>query len=191
MATQAERRAETRSRLLQAAEEAFLARGYEAATTGAILEAAGVSRGGLYHHFANKREIFEAVFLAKSDAALDASQRVKPCDSPLESLVRACLAWLRAVRAPDVAKVLLEDGPSVLGWQRARELEGERSLRMMTRALEAAVMAGEIEVASIPVTARLLNASLAEAALAELHDGVSRRATETSVRAWIEALARA
>jgi len=187
MATQAERRAATRARLLDAAEALFVDRGYEGTSTEQILAAAGVSRGGLYHHFANKRELFEAVFRRVSDAALARAARGVDASSPLEGLIAACLAWLREARRPEVAAILIDQGPAVLGWKRVRDLEAH--LGLMTRGLARAVAAGELSVPSLPLAARLLNAVLAEAALSALHEGADTTETEASIRQWIGGLA--
>jgi AcrR family transcriptional regulator len=189
MATQAERRAATRSRLLDAAEALFVDQGYESTSTEQILAAAAVSRGGLYHHFANKRELFEAVFSRVSDAAIARAARdVDPARSPLEALVEACLAWLREACRPEVAAILIDQGPAVLGWKRARDLEAKTSLALMTRGLTRALAAGEIEVGSVSLTARLLNAVLAEAALSALHEGAVATEIEASIRQWVGGL---
>ncbi len=170
MATQAERRAATQARILDAAQALFAEHGYEATSTEDLLEAAETSRGALYHHFADKRAVFEAVFERVSDEAIArALRRARPSDSPLEALVQVCLGWLREVRKPEVAAILLEQGPQVLGWKRARDLEARTSLGLMTRGLERAAQAGELRVDSLELTARFVNAALAEAALASLH----------------------
>jgi AcrR family transcriptional regulator len=70
MATQLERREATRARLVEAARRLFVERGYEATSTNDVLEAAGVSRGALYHHFATKQELFAAVFERVSEQAI-------------------------------------------------------------------------------------------------------------------------
>ena len=155
---------------MAAARRLFAADGYDHTTTTAILAEAGVSRGAMYHHFETKRDVFEAVFVDVSDEAIHRSSRAGGGqDSPLEDLILACLGWLHEVRTPEVATLLLDQGPQVLGWERARELEARTSLGLMKTALERAEAAGEIEVRSIDLTARLLNAVLAEAALAALH----------------------
>ncbi len=192
MATQAERRAATRGRLLDEAEALFVRDGYEGTPTERVLERAGVSRGALYHHFDSKRELFEAVFVRVSERAIArAVASGRPGDSPREDLVRACLAWLREVRRPEVAAILIDQGPQVLGWKRARDLEAETSLGAMTAGLERASAAGEIRVPSLPLAARLLNAVLAEAALASLHGEprTSQATREAAIRQLIEGLA--
>jgi len=191
MATQSERRAATRAALIEAAQKLFAKQGYEATSTDQILAGAGVSRGAMYYHFATKQDVFEAVFIAASDGAIRRSGRAaKVTHSPLESLTNTCLAWLKEVRAPDVAAILIDQGPQVLGWKRARDLEAETSLGLMTKGLIAAAEAGEIEVPSIDLAARFLNAALAEAALVSLHG--ERRVThaelETSIRRVIDGM---
>ena len=75
MATQAERREATRGRILEAAARLFAEQGYEATSTQQILEAAGTSRGALYHHFETKQAIFEAVFERVSKEAITRASR--------------------------------------------------------------------------------------------------------------------
>jgi len=179
MATQAERRETTRARLVDAAFRLFVRSGYEATSTQEILARAAVSRGALYHHFPTKQDLFEAVFEAVSAGAIERagerSARARAAtDSPLEQLTAGCLAWLREAREPTVGAILLDQGPKVLGWLRAREIENRHSLAVMKAALEKAAAAGEIAPVSIDLTAGILNAALAEAALASLHDGVHR-----------------
>ena len=191
MATQAERRAETRGRILAAATSRFAAAGYEATSTEAILADAGVSRGALYHHFGSKQELFEAVFVSVSDEtiarALDAAGAEA---SPLEELIRGCLGWIRAVRRPPAAAIVLTEGPRVLGWKRARDLEARTSLGLMVRSLERAIAAGEVRVPSVTLAARYINAALAEAALASLHGERTPLAeVEASLRQLIGGLA--
>ena len=174
------------------ARELFARDGYEDTPTERILEEAGISRGAMYHHFATKQDVFEAVFLEVSHEAIArAAKRVSRSDSPLEDLVAACLAWLREVRSPEVAAILIDQGPQVLGWKRARDLEARSSLGLMTRGLERAIAAGEIRVPSVELAARLVNAILAEAALAALHrePRTSRATQEASIRQLIEGLA--
>ena len=191
MATQADRRAATRSRLIQVARGLFARDGYEGTPTERILEMAGLSRGAMYHHFATKRDVFEAVFVQVSDEAITrAVKRSPPTDSPLEDLIGACLAWLREVRRSEVAAILIDQGPQVLGWKRARDLEAQSSLGRMTQGLERAIAAGEVRVPSVRLAARLINAALAEAALAALHHEprTPQAAQEAAIRQLIEGL---
>ncbi len=188
MATQADRRAATRAKLIKIARDHFARSGYDATHTNDILEDACLSRGALYHHFKSKQELFEAVFVALSDETIQfAMQQGVKNDSALEDLISASLAWLRAVRSPEIAAILLEQAPQVLGWEKARDLEAKTSLAIMKRSLERAVKSGEIKVVSLELSARLINALLAEAALSALHKtpATSIAKQELAVRQFI------
>lgn len=191
MATQSERRTATRASLISSAEKLFVDQGFEGTSTDDILTAAGVSRGAMYYHFSTKRDVFEAVFIATSDGAIRRSSRAaKKSNSPLESLINGCLSWLKEVRKPQIATILIDQAPQVLGWERARDLEAETSLGLMTTGLKAAQDAGEIDVPSLELAARFLNAVLAEAALVALHSSrrVPQSELEASVRHFILSL---
>ncbi|MEM9623898.1 MAG: TetR/AcrR family transcriptional regulator [Pseudomonadota bacterium] len=191
MATNKERREATRLSIVEAARACFSTDGFDATHTDTILERAGVSRGALYHHFPSKRDVFEAVYVAVVEESIAHTLRAGGrSDSPVEDLIAACNAWLRLVRKPEVATILIEQGPQVLGWKKARDIEAASSLAPMRRAIANACAAGEIEVPSVDVTALLINALLAEAALMSLHrkPKVSVALQEASIRLFIEGL---
>ncbi|MEM1090209.1 MAG: TetR/AcrR family transcriptional regulator [Pseudomonadota bacterium] len=191
MATHAERRKATRSSIISAARECFVAQGFEGTHTDTIVERAGVSRGAMYHHFPSKRDVFEAVYVALVEETItQARNTLVDSDSPLEALFAACMAWLAAVRKPAIAKILLDQGPQVLGWTRAREIEAQISLPLMRRGLERAQQANEIEVHSVEIAALLINALLAEAALLSAYGKPkpSEDIIETSIRKFIDGL---
>lgn len=166
MATQEERNRATRSLIVAAARTLFLRDGVDATSTEAILTEAGISRGALYHHFASKRDVFAAVYeLEAADAIQRAVASAKPADSAIETLIRTCLAWLREARKPHVARLLLQDGPALLGIQECREIEARHSLGRTMAGIEAAQDEEEVKVASVELTARVLNATLGELAV--------------------------
>jgi AcrR family transcriptional regulator len=193
MATQLERREATRARLVEAARRLFVERGYEATSTNDVLEAAGVSRGALYHHFATKQELFAAVFERVSEQAITrALSRTGNEGSALQRLESGCLAWLAEARRPAVAAILLDQGPAVLGWRRARDLENRTSLGLMKAAVGAAVEAGELRTPSVELLASVLNAVLAELALAQAdRRGPARADVEAVLRSLTRSLASA
>lgn len=170
MAKQADRREKTRATLLREARRLFLAHGYEATTTQMILDAAGLSKGALYHHFKSKDEIMEALYRQASEAAIKRAQTGSERGAYLDRLRKSALAWLREIKKPSTAKILLELGPQALGWRKAKAIEDENSLRVLTHALESACKANETHIGSPAAAARLLNALLAEAALLSLHN---------------------
>lgn len=165
MAKQDQRREQTRAQLLEAARRLFLSHGYAATTTQLILKETGLSKGALYHHFDSKSDMFEALYEDASRTAIRrAVAAVDMSRSPYERLKTSTLAWLSEIRDPNVAKIMLELGPEALGWARAKAIEDAYSLPMMKAGIEAAQASGEINVASIDMTARFINAVIAEAA---------------------------
>ena len=191
MATQAERRAATRARLLETARVYFAQHGFDETHTNDIVAEAGLSRGAMYHHFESKRALFEAVFLeVSSEAVAYAIEQGGEKEGALEALLESCFAWLQTVRQAEVASILIDQGPRVLGWERARELEGKTSYRPMRKSLERAVAEGAIRVESVPLATRFINAMLTEAAMELLYSEsrVSKRKTELMLRQFIEGL---
>ncbi len=189
MAKQAERRAQTRAELLRRARKLFLKHGYEATTTQMILEASGLSKGAMYYHFASKTEIMAALYEAtSSDAIAAAMAQVSDGAGHLDRLKQAALAWLAEVRKPETARILFDLGPKALGWRKAKEIEDENSLRALTASLQAAKDAGEADIASPEITARMLNALLAEAALLDLESAGSRQTVTETLEKFLDGL---
>src|SRR2546421_10255411 len=116
--TQSERSAATREALIAAARELFAERGYAAVGTEEIVRAAGVTRGALYHHFAGKRELFEAVHEDDERQLVEriAASAISTSADPLQALHAGAQAFLDACEDPAVQRIALVDAPSVLGW---------------------------------------------------------------------------
>ncbi|MEV6317939.1 TetR/AcrR family transcriptional regulator [Streptomyces sp. NPDC051776] len=193
MATQAERRNATRRKILDAARDLFARQGIDATSTEALLKAAGVSRGAMYHHFASREDLVAAVYEEEAAAAIArAADRVPDDATALERLVAGSLAWLEEVSRPEVARIVVEDGPAALGWRRCRQIEERYSLGEVGGALRRAAEAGEIRVDSVEVTARLINAVLGEAVLVMIgaRPGADdRTSVESTLRALLTGLA--
>lgn len=61
---------ETREQLLDAAERVFRERGVGHASLAEVADAAGVTRGAIYHHFESKVELFQAL-MARAEMPID------------------------------------------------------------------------------------------------------------------------
>jgi AcrR family transcriptional regulator len=166
--TQAERSESTREALIGAARPLFAARGYAGVGTEEIVRAAGVTRGALYHHFGGKRDLFEAVYerveaeLAKkiAEGALAAG-----AGSPLAAMQAGAEQFLRAATEPEAQRIVLIDGPSVLGWDRWREIAAAHGLGLIEAAVAAAIEAGSIAPQPVAPLSHLLMGALDEGAL--------------------------
>jgi AcrR family transcriptional regulator len=166
--TQAERTEATRTALIAASRPLFAQRGYAGVSTEEIARAAGVTRGALYHHFAGKRELFEAVYelieieLADriASGALEAN-----ASSPLVAMKAGAEMFLLASTEPETQRIVLLDGPAVLGWDRWREIATEHGLGLIEATLQAAIEAGEIDSQPVRPLAHVLMGALDEAAM--------------------------
>lgn len=166
----------TRAALVHAARRLFGARGYHATGTHEVVAHAGVTRGALYHHFRDKKSLFLAVFHDVEASLTAPSDKPRPAaDSPDDGsdawiqLQQGLQAFLTAALEPEVQRILLIDGPAVLGWDKWRELEGHYGLGILTAALESAMRSGLIQRQPPRPLAHLLLAAVDEAALLIAH----------------------
>ncbi|HZY74787.1 MAG TPA: TetR/AcrR family transcriptional regulator [Jatrophihabitantaceae bacterium] len=169
--SQPERSATTRSALVTAARPLFAAHGFAAVGTEAIAAAAGVSRGALYHQFADKTELFAAVVDAvEADVARRLAESVgaaangEPGD-PVAAMRIAARAWLQACAEPEVHRIALVDGPSVLGWARWRTLCQGHVFGLVQQLLANAIHAGLVRSHAVVPLAHVFMGASDEAAL--------------------------
>jgi AcrR family transcriptional regulator len=166
--TQAERSEATREALVAAARPLFAERGYAGVGTEEIVRAAGVTRGALYHHFEGKRELFAAVY---EQVERELAERIATgalganASSPLEAMRAGAEMFLAAATEPEAQRIVLLDGPSVLGWDRWREIAAEHGLGLIEASLRAAIDAGAIEEQPVRPLAHVLMGALDEAAM--------------------------
>lgn len=184
--TQADRTAATRAALIAAAREQFAEHGFAGVGTEAIVAAARVSRGALYHHFTDKTELFAAVLVSVESEVTDriAAEALAGDDLGFVAvMMRATGSWLDACEEPDVRRIVLLDGPAVLGWARWRELCQPFVLSLVQGLLDRAVADGAIDDLPTRALAHGLVAMADEAALyvAEADDRVSARADVLAV----------
>ncbi len=168
MATQQERTRATRARLIESFRASVLDQGFDHTTTQRLLDETGLSKGALYHHFKSKTELMEAVYAAEAGGAITRAMQAVPPDKPaLTRLKEACRAWLAEVQAEEVSIILFEIGPAALGFSHARAIEDRLSTVAFDRLLAEAAERGEIRRDPPRLIARLLNALMAEASIAQ------------------------
>jgi AcrR family transcriptional regulator len=189
---QAVRRASTRAKLLAAARELFATDGYAAVGTEAIVRRAGVTRGALYHQFPAKEDLFLAVYeeVERELTTGVASSLGEPA-SPLAALQGGIRAFLDACCAPEVQRIVLLDGPAVLGWERWREVAQRYGLGLLEQVVHEAVQAGEIEPLPESVIAHVLMGALDEAALLVVRDPAASEAAALTLERLLAGLATA
>ena len=179
-------------RLLAAGNEHFARDGYAGTSLDAVAAGAGVTKGSLYHHFRSKSELFEAVFeqLAASLSQQVGTEALGQTD-PWEVAFTGVRAFLDAEQDPGVQRIMLLDGPSVLGWERVRELEAPYGLALIKAVIALLQDAGQIGPHDPGVLAHLWFGALTEGALliARAEDSAAARTkVEGELRALIEGL---
>ena len=166
--TQAERRAETRGQLLAAARKLFAERGFADTGTPDIVAAAGVTRGALYHHFADKTALFAAVVEAEHAAVaagIETAGDAMPED-PVAALLAGGAAFFAAMRDEGRRRILLVDAPAVLGRAALDEIDARHGLETLVCGLRDAMDAGAIKRLPVEPLAQLFGALFDRAALA-------------------------
>jgi AcrR family transcriptional regulator len=156
----------TRDRLIEAGRELFGERGYEGTSIEAILRAAGVARGALYHHFDTKEALFDAVLdRVVAEIAAAAAEAARATEDPVESLRAGCGKWLEMALDPAVQRIALLDPPAVVGWTRWRELDEQHVLGGLRASLHRLAAEGRLPEEQVGPLAHMVLAALNEAAL--------------------------
>ncbi|MCV9935278.1 TetR/AcrR family transcriptional regulator [Boseaceae bacterium BT-24-1] len=157
----------TRAALIAAGRQLFISRGYAETGTPELVTEAGVTRGALYHHFADKRALFRAVVEAEAAAvAAEIESAARPGLAPLKALSRGGAAFLEAMRVPGRTQLLLIDAAAVLGREELDAIDARHGGRTLHEGLAAAMQAGALPSLPLAPTAQLLGAAYDRAALA-------------------------
>ncbi len=167
----------TREALIDAGLELFTQRGYAGVSTEEIVARAKVTRGALYHHFTDKRDLFRAVFeRVEADLMERIGETMESASDPYELMVSGMRAFLDACEEPAVKQISLTDAPAVLGWPEWREIDNRHGLGLTRAALDGAVEAGLIRPIATEPMAHLFVAALSEAAFVIAHAEHPRKA---------------
>jgi len=187
--TQAERAADTREALIAAARPLFAEHGFADVALETIVRAAGVTRGALYHHFADKTELFAAVFeRVEAEVAARMGEELTAANQtdPIEIMRLGANFWLDACSEPEVQRITLVDAPAVLGWTRWTEIGNRYNTGLVRELLANAIETGRIPPQPVEATALTLLGAMREAtffvALADDHDRARREAGEVMNR---------
>lgn len=174
-----ERTAATRQSLLAAARGLFVARGYGDTSTPEICAAAGITRGALYHHFVDKRDLFRQLLAQEAEAVrADIEAAAPAAQGAAEALLAGSEAYLDAMRVPGRTRLLLIEGPAVLGLAELEALDAANPAATLADGLKACgVDAAGVRVAAL---APLLSAAFDRAAL-QMEAGADARATRTAM----------
>jgi AcrR family transcriptional regulator len=183
------RSARTRAALIAAGRSLFVARGFAATATPEIVERAGLTRGALYHHFADKRALLAAVVEAENAALVEAIAAAPAAgEGALAALRGGAAAYLAAMCAPGRAALLLREAPAALGPEAARDSDARHARASLRDGLAAAMRAGEIRALPLEALTDALAGAFDGAAAAML-EGRPEAEAATAVLALIDGLA--
>jgi AcrR family transcriptional regulator len=166
--TQAERSAATRDALITAGRALFGTRGYADVGTEEVVRAAGVSRGALYHHFADKAELFAAVFESveeMTNARIVAAVSAAGPDDPIAAMQLGTAVFLDICTEPEMARIMLIDAPAVLGEQGWSDISSEYNMGLVLQLITRGIELGRIRPQPVVPLARILLGALREAAV--------------------------
>ena len=167
MVKQADRRAATTEAILTAARRLFGEHGFAATTMDEIADAARVAKGAVYHHFKTKEAVFEAVFDQVSrDLVLEIDRAACAEKDVLAAMIAGTQHYFAATAKGPIGRIILRDGPAVLGWERWREIDAQHFGGKLPRAISAAMEAGLIARQPVEPLSRLLLGAMTEAAVA-------------------------
>ncbi len=185
----AEQVAQTRAALVAAGRRLFGENGFRATSVEDLAREARVTTGALYHHFPTKTAVFEAVFVqAHTDLMTASAKAAQGASDGVDELARGFEAFLDGVLQPDMQRILIVDGPAVLGLARYTELDEQYAHAVIVHALTAAAEAGTISVEDPETATRLLLGALTRGAMliANSPDPVeTRHAVAKSMRALL------
>ncbi len=182
----------TRGALLGAARELFAEHGYAGVGTERIVERAGVTRGALYHHFEDKRDLLRAVHEElEQELVASIGERIAGLEDPWELLVTGVRAFLDSCTDPAIMRISLIDAPGVLGWEEWREIDARYALGLVTFGLRNAMDHGLFREQEVRPLAHLLIGAMTEAGMliANASDhAAARREVEPPLIALLEGL---
>jgi AcrR family transcriptional regulator len=158
----------TRQRLTAAARSLFAERGYAGVGTEQIVQAAGVTRGALYHQFRDKADLFAAAaetIHAEIAERITAGARADGPVDPMIALHAGVRRFLEVCADPAVERILFLDAPAVLGWQAWRDMADRYGLGLLQQGIQAGIDAGAITPQPVVPLAHALLGAVAECAI--------------------------
>jgi AcrR family transcriptional regulator len=172
--TDVERRARgdrTRRDLVDAGRALFVEKGYFGTSISDLVTRSGVgTRGAFYHHFKDKSELFRAVFEeVERDLTLRSLASPPQGADAWEKLSVGMRGFLESALEPEVQRVMLIDGPVVLGWQTLRSIQEGNSMALINEMVDEAIAEGIIDDHPVGELTHLLVAAVEEAALLVAH----------------------
>jgi AcrR family transcriptional regulator len=137
----------TQRALIEVATELFTEQGYAGTSLDAIVAGARVTKGALYHHFSGKQAVFEAVFSrVEADAATRIRAALRNVRDPWEKALAGLRSFLEVGQEPTYQRVVIQEGPAILGYERFREQEERSSFAIVQDIVRSVLAAAPFEL---------------------------------------------
>lgn len=194
MIRQLDRSAATTADILAAARKLFASDGFDATSIDDIAAKAGVAKGAVYHHFDSKEEIFTRVLedVQAEIATLPVPAATRAMTDPLDQIAAETLRYLLAATEPTRKRILLIDGPAVIGWKKWREID-DRFFGAGAKAAMALVLGPKASPREIEAVTHLLMGAVMESCLVCATAGDPKKAARdlsAALRKMLEGLRR-
>ncbi len=170
--------ASTQRALVEVATELFTERGYAGASLDEIVAGARVTKGALYHHFSGKQALFESVFERVEDDATSAIRKaVRGAGNPWDKAIAGLRTFLEIVQQDEYRRIVIQEGPAVLGYERYREQE-ERSTFGIVQDIVSSVLATyDLEPSMVETFSRVFFGAMSAAGAAVSSADDTKRAS--------------
>ena len=156
--------ASTRRALIDVATELFTDRGYAGTSLDEIVAGARVTKGALYHHFSGKQALFESVFEKVQESAARAIHRtVRGNRDPFEKALGGLRAFLAETRDPAYRRIVIADGPAVLGYERYREQEERTTFGIVQEIVSSVLEDYELDPSMVETFSRIFFGAMSSA----------------------------
>ncbi|PYI56124.1 TetR/AcrR family transcriptional regulator [Paenibacillus flagellatus] len=174
---------ETIRRLIRIAREHFTEHGYTNTALESVVQEANMTRGAVYHHFRSKKELFRAVLEAVQQEAAERVERdASRSEDVWQQLYLGCRAFVLAAVEPRSKRIMLIDGPAVLGWDVWRAIDANHSMRLLRGQLETMREQGCFGDVPIDALTHFISGALNETSLWLAHESVRPEALEDTMK---------
>ncbi len=179
----------TRKQLISVGKKLFVEKGFAATSTPEIVKAAGVTRGALYHHFKDKKDLFRAVVASDCEAVgHEINRGSDAAGNIMDMLKTGSSSFVKAITSKGRARTILIEGPAVLGQKELLEIEDQFTRLSLKQGLETASRQGAIKPLSLEPLVALVSSMLDGAAL-KVQAGMDFADVEPIIHAFIDGLA--
>ncbi len=159
--------ASTKRALIDVAATLFTEQGYAGTSLDEIVAGARVTKGALYHHFSGKQALFEAVFeKVEADSSKGIRKAVRDNKDPWEKALSGLRAFLTVVQEPGYRRIVIQDGPAILGYERYREQEERSTFGIVQEIVSSVLSSYELEPTMVETFSRIFFGAMSAAGTA-------------------------